>query len=112
MTNKGIFATKDYSEGEVVETSNITLVREIGSTSNIFVVNGMNAIAEGNALLYRHSLDPNLECEYKKLKIYYDENLCIRRDPHRLIFRTKKQITKGEMLTINFKNSGGVMRYE
>ncbi|MAH50822.1 hypothetical protein CMI37_33700 [Candidatus Pacearchaeota archaeon] len=105
MENKKIFSIKSYSKGEVVEEVKTTLFRKAPDRNNVFIIDKIYyAIPDGNALIYKHSSEANLEYEYKKggaelkkgeVKVY----------PPRLTFLAKEDIKEGEELTIDFDNS-------
>ena len=103
--NNIVTASKDYSEGDTVEISNVLHVREKTSDRDLFTVNGIRTIAEGNALVYQHSTDPNLGYRYVPSSAKMTPEIKPELTPARLIFEALKDINKGEELTINFDNS-------
>ena len=95
---RGVFADKDFQEGDVIEISHVTVVPqvdEINKTDLQWYVftwglqEELYAIAHGYGSLYNHSYQPN--AQYKKFQ--YDKII---------LFTAIKSIKIGEEIFVNY----------
>ena len=91
---RGVFATRRFREGDVVETCPTVQVADTdvrgGLRDYVFgsVVDGDSVLVLGYGMLYNHSGDPNLE--------YLQE------DPTTITFLALRTIRPGDELTIDY----------
>jgi hypothetical protein len=91
---RGVFATRRFAEGEVVETCPTVEVADGDVTGRLgdyvftSVKQGDVLLVLGYGMLYNHSADPNLE--------YLQD------EPSRISFLTVRTVRPGEELTIDY----------
>jgi uncharacterized protein len=91
---RGVFATRSFAEGEVVERCPTVEVADgdvtglLGDYVFTSVKDGDVLVVLGNGMLYNHSADPNLE--------YLQD------DPTTIIFRAVRKVKRGDELTIDY----------
>ena len=89
---RGVFATRTFAEGEVVEVCPTVEISEGGGDLGDYLFEstneGMFLVVLGFGMLYNHSAEPNLD--------YYQE------DGSTLEFVAQRQIERGEELTISY----------
>ena len=108
-----IFSNKDFNVGDIVEECSVTFLRSLPANitdSSIFhIEKTKKIIVDGNSCLYKHSEYPNLKysCTRSKLEI---KNGKPKLKPRTVIFTALKRIKKGEELSINYKQLGGISK--
>jgi uncharacterized protein len=91
---RGVFATRRFAKGEVVETCHTVEVGDDDATGRLndyvftSVTEGDVLLVLGNGMLYNHSTDPNVEY--------------VQDEPTTIIFRTLRKVQPGEELTIDY----------
>lgn len=93
---RGVYATRSYVKGDIVEVANVFLVPEDEVDDDDIVAfyvfcwePGVYAIAISNASLFNHSPDPNVEYSLDK------ENV-------QLVFKAKKDIEAGGEILLDY----------
>jgi uncharacterized protein len=91
---RGVFATRRFDQGEVVETCPTVEVADadVAGRLNDYVfgsdTDGDVVLVLGHGMLYNHSRDPNLEY--------------VQDDPSTFMFRALRTVSPGEELTIDY----------
>ena len=91
---RGVFATRRFAEGEVIETCPTVEVADADATGrlNDYVfssdTDGDVVLVLGHGMLYNHSPDPNVEY--------------VQDEPSTMTFRALKKVRPGEELTIDY----------
>ena len=89
---RGVFATRTFAEGEVVEVCPTVEISEGGGDLANYLfestTEGMFLVVLGFGMLYNHSADPNVD--------YYQD------DDETLDFVTLRRVERGEELTISY----------
>jgi SET domain-containing protein len=91
---RGVFATRRFAEGDVVETSPTVRIADAEVTGRLrdyvfaSIEDGDSVLALGYGMLYNHSADPNVEY--------------IQDEPTTIVFLALRAIQPGEELTIDY----------
>jgi hypothetical protein len=92
---RGVFATRRFAEGEVVETCPTVEVADgdVSGRLNDYVFSsatddGDVVLVLGHGMLYNHSHEPNVEY--------------VQDEPDAFVFRTLRAVSAGEELTIDY----------
>lgn len=93
---RGVYASRDFKRGDIVEKAHVIIVPDAEVTYDGVLSHYMyqwdeqnSAVALGNASLYNHSYEPNLDFDFLHRKA-------------RIQFTALRDIKEGEELTINY----------